>query len=74
MMPRHLQALKAQIEDIVFKNDVAPELERLSNHELIVDTNERNYLLAEGEKQVRALKEAVRYPFILGSHEKLEVC
>jgi hypothetical protein len=59
-----LEQLKEQVKQIIKKNELAPDLERLDSSELVIDLEEKDRLVEEGEKYFHMKNSAIIQDFI----------
>lgn len=55
-----IQSVKTQVLDILDENEKATQYEKLEPAELVIDTEEKERLVDEGEKQVQELKQKIK--------------
>eukprot|EP00742_Colponemidia_sp_Colp-10_P004312 GILJ01004600.1.p1 GENE.GILJ01004600.1~~GILJ01004600.1.p1 ORF type:complete len:1711 (-),score=393.32 GILJ01004600.1:88-5118(-) len=61
MMMEQIERLREQLQGIIEANAQAPEMERLGTDEFVVDFEERDRIIAEGQQAAEKLREEVKY-------------
>ncbi|KAH7421200.1 hypothetical protein KP509_13G045300 [Ceratopteris richardii] len=58
-MKKNIQKIKQEFQDLIDKNEKAPELEKLTSEELVVDMDLECELRSQGQKRVSGFREQV---------------
>ncbi len=66
--------MKEQLDKIISTNEEAPSLEKLESQELIIDLEEREKLIVEGERQVSILDHERDRKYVLYEFISLPFC